>query len=88
MGKCTAWDSSSTESSELYSTGSPGNCATKAVLIVQARSQKFPLEDSFGQNVDLFGNMVDLFYKAVDLLNKIEDIFSKSWLFKQNSGIF
>ena len=23
MGKCTAWDSSSTESSDLYSTGSP-----------------------------------------------------------------
>ena len=33
-GKCTAWDSSSTESSDMYSTGSPGNCATKAVLIV------------------------------------------------------
>ena len=34
MGKCTAWDSSSTESSDLYSTDSPGNCATKAVLII------------------------------------------------------
>ena len=33
-GKCTAWDLSNTKSSDLYSTGSPGNCATKAVLIV------------------------------------------------------
>ena len=38
MGKCTAWDSSSTESSDLYSTGLPGNCAIKAVLIVQVVS--------------------------------------------------
>ena len=37
-GKCTAWDSPSTESSDLYLTGSPGNCATKAVLIVQVIS--------------------------------------------------
>ena len=34
MGKCTAWNSLSTESRDLYSTGSPGNCATKVVLIV------------------------------------------------------
>jgi len=34
MGKCTAWNSSSTESNDLYSTGSPDNCATKAVLRV------------------------------------------------------
>ena len=38
MGKCTAWDSSSTESRDLSSTGSPGNCATKAVLIVRVVS--------------------------------------------------
>ena len=38
MGKWTAWDSSRTKSSDRYSTGSPGNCATKAVLIVQAVS--------------------------------------------------
>ena len=34
MGKCTAWDSSSTESKDLYSTDSPGNCATNVALIV------------------------------------------------------
>ena len=28
IGKCTAWDPSSTESKDLYSTDSPGNCAT------------------------------------------------------------
>ena len=33
-GKCTAWDSSSTESSDRYSKGSPGNCAIKVMLIV------------------------------------------------------
>ena len=38
MGKCTAYDSSGTESSDLYSTGSPGNCATKGVLIVRVVS--------------------------------------------------
>ena len=38
MGKCKAWDSSSTESSDLYSTGSTGNRATKAMLIVQVIS--------------------------------------------------
>ena len=38
MGKCIAWDSSSIESRDLYSTDSPGNCATKAVLIVQVVS--------------------------------------------------
>jgi len=38
IGKCTASDSSSTESNNLYSTGSPGNCATKAVLIVRVVS--------------------------------------------------
>jgi len=38
MGKCPASDSSSTESNDLYSTGSPGNCVTKAVLIVQVVS--------------------------------------------------
>ena len=35
VGKCIASDSLSTESSDLYSTGSPGNCSTKAVLIVR-----------------------------------------------------
>ena len=34
-GKCTAWDSSNTESSDLYSTVSPGNCATNVSLIVR-----------------------------------------------------
>jgi len=38
MGKCTAWDSSGTESSDLFSTGSPGNCATKGMLIVRVVS--------------------------------------------------
>ena len=38
MGKCTAWDSSGTESSDLYSIGSPGNCAIKGVLIVRVVS--------------------------------------------------
>ena len=33
--KCTAWDSSSTESKDLYSTDSPGNCATNVALIVR-----------------------------------------------------
>ena len=41
MGKCTARDSSSTESNDLYSTDSPGSCATKAVLIVQSFMIKF-----------------------------------------------
>ena len=38
MGKCTAWDSSSTEYSDLYSTVSPGNYATNVALIVQVVS--------------------------------------------------
>ena len=38
MGKCTAWDSSSTESSDLYSTVSPGNYATNVALIVRVVS--------------------------------------------------
>ena len=38
VGKCTAWDSSSTESNDLYSTESPGSCATRAVLIVRVVS--------------------------------------------------
>ena len=29
IGKCTAWDLLSIESNDLYSTHSPGNCATK-----------------------------------------------------------
>ena len=33
IGKCTAWDSSSTESNDLYSMHSPGGCTTRAVLI-------------------------------------------------------
>ena len=38
MGKCTASDSSSTESSDRYSTDSPGNCATNVALIVRVVS--------------------------------------------------
>ena len=38
MGKCTAWNSSSTESSDQYSTGLPGNSANKAMLIVRVVS--------------------------------------------------
>ena len=37
-GKCTAWDSSSTEFSDLYSTDSPGNCATNVALILRVVS--------------------------------------------------
>ena len=33
IGNWTAWDSSGTESKDLYSTQSPGNCSTSAVLI-------------------------------------------------------
>ena len=33
IGKCTAWDSSSTESNDLYSMHSPGGCTTREVLI-------------------------------------------------------
>ena len=38
IGKYMAWDSSGTESNDLYSTESPGNCASSAVLIVQVVS--------------------------------------------------
>ena len=38
MGKCTAWDSSSTESNDLYSTDSPGNCATNVALMARVVS--------------------------------------------------
>ena len=40
IGKCTIWNSSSTESNDLYSTDSPGNCVTKLVLIACVVSLK------------------------------------------------
>ena len=49
IGKCTAWDSSSTESNDLYSTDSPGSCATRAVLIARVlsfRGAKMHLSES------------------------------------------
>ena len=33
VGNWTAWESSGTESKDLYSTQSPGNCSTRVVLI-------------------------------------------------------
>ena len=38
MEKCTAWDSSSTESKDLYSTDSTGKCATIVALIIRVVS--------------------------------------------------
>ena len=38
IGKCTAWDSSSTVSNNLYSTDSPGSRATRTVLIARVLS--------------------------------------------------
>ena len=49
IGKCTAWDSSNTESNNLYSTGSPGSCVTRAVLIARVlsfRGAKMHLSES------------------------------------------
>ena len=38
IGKCTAWDSSGTESNDLYLTESPGNYASSEVFIVRVVS--------------------------------------------------
>ena len=49
VGNWTAWDSSGTESKDLYSTKSPGNCSTSAVLIawvVLLRGAKMQHSDS------------------------------------------